>query len=329
MKYFVVLEQREGVIKEASRDVWNAVQYFVQAVEDREIYGAVIGTVDKDHVSDTCSGKGCVYIVKDAELFGYNPAAYVQTITELVARTGAENIFIANTAMGKDLSPRIAVHLDAALVSDCVVEAGRNGLLKASTTMYSGAASAVAQVLSNRAIYCMSPRARRPVKPTDSNVEVQEAVDFGIVNADRSGWNPVLKEIVYHAGKKDVAEAEIIVAGGRGVGSGGDFAMLESLAEVLGGAVGASRSAVDEGWRPHSDQIGQTGKSVAPKLYIACGISGAVQHLAGINGAGTVVAINRDKDAPIFKAADYGIVGDIAEVVPQLERAVREFSGQH
>ena len=117
MKYFVVLEQREGVIKEASRDVWNTVQHFIQAAEDGEFYGAVIGAVDKDHVSDTCGGRGCVYIVEGAELLGYNPAAYVRTITELVAKTGAENVFIANTAMGKDLSPRIAVHLDAALVS--------------------------------------------------------------------------------------------------------------------------------------------------------------------------------------------------------------------
>ncbi|NEX14306.1 MAG: electron transfer flavoprotein subunit alpha, partial [Prosthecochloris sp.] len=133
------------------------------------------------------------------------------------------------------------------------------------------------------------------------------------------------EEVRYFTARRDISESDIIVAGGRGVGGRDNFVLLESLAEALGGVVGASRSAVDEGWRPHADQIGQTGKSVAPKLYIACGISGAVQHLAGISGAGTVVAINRDREAPIFGAADYGVVGTIEEVVPRLERAVRNF----
>ena len=326
MKYFVLLEQREGVIKNASLDVWNTVQHFAQASSDIDIYGLIIGAGDVEKMVKVCRGKGRVFVVGDERLRNYIPSAYTGIVTELVVDTGALNVFLANTAMGRDLAPRIAMQLHAGLVSDCVVEAGGKGSLSVSTTMYSGAVTAVAKVLSERAVYSLSPRSHRPAMPSGRNVEVKKIVDFSM---DHSGWNPVLKKIVYHTGRKDIAEADIIVAGGRGVGGGGNFAMLESLADALGGVVGASRSAVDEGWRPHSEQVGQTGKSVAPKLYIACGISGAVQHIAGMSGAGTVIAINRDAEAPIFKAADYGIVGDIVEVVPQLEKAVRAHSGHH
>ena len=326
MKYFVLLEQREGVIKNASLDVWNTVQHFAQASSDIDIYGLIIGAGDVEKMVKVCRGKGRVFVVGDERLRNYIPSAYTGIATELVVNTGALNVFLANTAMGRDLAPRMAMRLHAGLVSDCVVETEKGGFLSVSTTMYSGAVTAVAKVLSERAVYSLSPRSHRPAMLSGSNVEVKKIVDFSM---HHSGWNPVLKKIVYHTGRKDIAEADIIVAGGRGVGGSGNFAMLESLADALGGVVGASRSAVDEGWRPHSEQVGQTGKSVAPKLYIACGISGAVQHIAGMSGAGTVIAINRDAEAPIFKAADYGIVGDIAEVVPQLEKAVRAHSGHH
>jgi len=136
--------------------------------------------------------------------------------------------------------------------------------------------------------------------------------------------NLPVRSIIAGSSRRSIAEAEIIVAGGRGMGGKDQFVLLEELASLLGGSVGASRSAVDEGWRPHSDQIGQTGKSVAPDLYIACGISGALQHLAGISAARTVVAINSDPEAPIFDAADYGMVGDVREVIPAFIGAVKE-----
>lgn len=322
MSFFVILEQRQGVIKEAAVDVWRTVQHLAQVSGGKEVYGAVMGDVDTDLIKSRCAGKGQVYIVRDKAFDEYAPQAYAGTIVEMIKSTGSENIFLANTAMGRDLAPRVAMRLDAALASNCIVDAESAGVLKAVTTMYAGTVSAVIQGLRKRVVYSLAPRVCRFEESFENKVEVLDAKG---VNVSDSIGNPVLKEIIYHTGRKDIAEADIVVAGGRGVGSNENFAMLESLADVLGGAVGASRSAVDDGWRQHADQIGQTGKSIAPKLYIACGISGAPQHLAGITGAETVVAINCDRDAPIFKAADYGIVGDIADVVPQLERAICGF----
>ena len=320
MGFFVILEQRQGRVKDASVDVWRTVQHLAEVSGDADVCGLVMGDADRDLIKRRCTGKGRIYTLKDKAFQDYCPQCYAETIVEMVGRTGAEHVFLANTAMGRDLAPRIAKRLDAALASDCVVDADGAGALKAETTMYSGTVSAVIQGLKKRTVYSMAPRLRFFGRPAENAID--------IVGDERGcvlECNPLLKEIVYHTGRKDIAETDIIVAGGRGVGGSENFAMLESLATVLGGAVGASRSAVDEGWRPHSDQIGQTGKSVAPRLYIACGISGAPQHLAGIAGAETVVAINRDRDAPLFKFADYGIVGDIAEVLPQLERALSGF----
>ncbi len=322
MGFFVILEQRQGGIKDASVEVWRAVQHFANVAGNANVYGVVMGNLNTSLVRSLCTGKGTVYTVKDRALDDYCPQGYADTIAGMVRQTGADSVFLANTAMGRDLAPRLAIRLDAALVSDCVLDMDGTGSLKAETTMYAGTVSAVMQVLRKRAVYSLVPRMCRFALPVEHNVDVLEG-EAMITRG--SECNPVLKEIIYHTGRKDIAEADIVVAGGRGVGGSGNFALLESLANVLGGDVGASRSAVDEGWRPHSDQIGQTGKTIAPKLYIACGISGAPQHLAGIVGAETVVAINRDRDAPMFKAADYGIVGDIAEIVPQLERAVSGF----
>jgi electron transfer flavoprotein alpha subunit len=320
MSFLVILEQRQGTVKKASVDVWCTVQHLAEVLGETDVCGLVMGGADKNIIRERCAGKGMIYMVNDAVLHDYCPERYAGTIVDMAGRTAAENIFFANTAMAKDLAPRIAMRLDAALASDCVIGVDGNGSLKAVTTMYAGTVSAVIENLRKSAVYTIAPRLCSFEARRENTVEILE------IKAEcLSGCNPALKEISYHKGRKDIAESDILVAGGRGVGSRENFALLESLATSLGGAVGASRSAVDEGWRPHSEQIGQTGRSVAPKLYIACGISGAPQHLAGIAGAETVVAINRDRDAPIFKVADYGIVGDITEVVPLLERAVCEF----
>ena len=320
MGFLVLFEQRKGVIKEASFDVWSTVQHLAGSSGETEIFGLVMGNADRALIISRCTGKGEIHILKDKAFGDYCPHCYAEAVVEMAACKGVEKVFLANTAMGRDLAPRLAMRLDGSLASDCVVDVESAGVLRAKTTMYAGTVSAVIRALRKRTVYSMAPGRSRFKEPVDNAVEVLE---------NRGGCasqgNPVLKEIIYYTERRDIAESDIIVAGGKGIGSRENFAMLESLASLLGGAVGASRSAVDEGWRPHADQIGQTGRSVAPRLYIACGISGAPQHLAGITGAGTVVAINRDREAPIFKAADYGIVGDIAEVLPQLERALDGF----
>lgn len=317
MSFLVVIEQRKGVIRNASVEVWRNVQHLAAISGQRDVAGVIAGDVDRDHIRQRCFGKGTIYTLRQKGLHDYSPQAYTESILHIVDRIGAESVFLANTAMGRDLAPRLAMRMDASLASDCIVGHDESGLLKAETRMYAGTVSVVIQGLRNRTVYSMAPGICRPEGPAENAVAV---VDEDGISVSES--NPVLQKIVYHTGRKDIAESDIVVAGGRGIGSSENFALLESLAAALDGAVGASRSAVDEGWRPHSDQIGQTGKSIAPRLYIACGISGAPQHLAGISGAETVVAINRDGEAPIFKVADYGIVGDIAEVLPDLEQAV-------
>lgn len=317
MVFFVILEQRQGIIKGASVDVWRIVQHLAAVAGEVDVCGIVMGDTDRSHIKSVCTGKGLVYRVAGEAFHDYCPQRYAGTIAGMVERTGAESVFLANTAMGRDLAPRLAMRMDAALASDCIVGHDESGLLKAETGMYAGTVSAVIQGLRKRTVYSMAPGIYCSEGPLENAVAIVDEDGLGV-----SECNPVLQKIVYHTGRKDIAESDIVVAGGRGVGGSENFALLESLAAALGGAVGASRSAVDEGWRPHSDQVGQTGKSIAPRLYIACGISGAPQHLAGISGAETVVAINRDREAPVFKVADYGIVGDIAEVLPELEQAV-------
>ena len=321
MGYFVILEQKGGVVKRASLDVWNRVQQFARTSGEKSIHGLIIGGEGVERSVADCRGDGCILVVVEPELEHYMPSAYTDIIAGHIRDCGSDHVFIANTAMGKDLAPRIAMRLGAGHASDCMVDVGKDKVPGASTTVYSGKVSALVKVLTRKAVYSLGPIADRPSVPSGDGVEVK-MVESKVLQP--SAWNPYLKEIVYLKGRKDITEADIVVAGGRGVGGAEHFALLESLADALGGTVGASRSAVDEGWRPHFDQIGQTGRSVAPKLYIACGISGAAQHLAGIVAAETIVAINRDSEAPIFKAADYGIVGDVQEVVPRLEHAVRE-----
>lgn len=325
MKHLVILEQQESIIKEASLNVWNTLQALAQDSSDNHaVNGIVLGGADLEPLEKVCRGNGTVFVASSPGLERYSPSAYTALVADIVNEHGIENIFLANTATGKDLAPRLAIRLNAALASDCTLEAGGDGSLKAVTTFFSGTVTAAARNVSARALYMLRSRAHRPPLPAGDSVTVKKIEHCP---ADPSAWNPVLKNIVYRGKRQDVTESDIIIAGGRGVGSRENFALLESLADALGGVVGASRSAVDMGWRPHADQIGQSGKTVTPRLYIACGISGAPQHLAGISDADMVVAINRDRDAPLFNVADYGMVGNLEDILPRLESAVRALQG--
>jgi electron transfer flavoprotein alpha subunit len=208
--------------------------------------------------------------------------------------------------------------LDAGLAMDCVSVRAVDGKIIATRPLYGGKILAEIQVLSVPALVCLRPN----VIPV-----LKKAGRGGIerVSVEPPRPSTEILETIREQGKMELTEADVVVSGGRGMG-GPDFSVLEELARALSGAVGASRAAVDEGWRPHSDQVGQTGKVVSPKLYIACGISGAVQHMAGMSGSRCVVAVNKDPDAPIFSRADYGIVGDLFEVVPVLTEALRKLA---
>jgi electron transfer flavoprotein alpha subunit len=252
---------------------------------------------------------------------GYHPEVYAEHLARLIREQGFANFLGADTARGKDLLPRVAARLEAALASDCIaidLEAGE--VVK---PMYSGKVNARLKLNGEFRLYALRPNAV-PAQESD-------ATDVQIVPVDAAARTTLaeIREIVESVSKKiDLTEAQAIVSGGYGVGSAENFQVLQELADVLGAAVGASRRAVDEGLVPYEMQVGQTGKVVNPQLYIACGISGAIQHFAGMKTSRVIVAINKDPEAPIFKKSHYGIVGDLFEVVPCLTEELRKRLGK-
>ena len=255
-----------------------------------------------------------VLIAEDAKLEKYSTTAYSKIAADALKQTGADIILLSATAMGKDISPRLSAKLEAGLVADCTDIKAEGGNITATRPVYAGKAYIDVNVTSAVKIFTLRPNVFKPVKVDGITSEVQK-LDISIGDAD---FTVQVKEVVVSNEKLDVTEANIVVSGGRGLKAPENFHLVEDLAKVLGGAAGASRAIVDAGWRPHSEQVGQTGKTVAPSLYIAVGISGAIQHLAGMSSSKCIVAINKDKDAPIFQIADYGIVGDAVEIMPVL-----------
>lgn len=259
-------------------------------------------------------------VVDDTKFEKYSVTAYAKAIAEAAKQRGADIIFLSATSMGKDVSPRVSARLEAGLAVDCTNLKIEGGDIIATRPVYAGKAYVDMKVTSQIKIFSLRPNVFKPEKTDAASVAV-EKLDIGFEDKDFASQ---VKEIVISSEKLDVAEADIVVSGGRGLKGPEHFHMVEELAAVLGGAAGASRAIVDAGWRPHSDQVGQTGKTVSPKLYIACGISGAIQHLAGMSSSKCIVAINKDKDAPIFQVADYGIVGDVFEVLPALTEELKK-----
>jgi electron transfer flavoprotein alpha subunit len=253
-------------------------------------------------------------LVGDNEIFkNYSPEGYTKTIVEAVKNVDPEIILLPASSFGKDLGPRLAAHLDVGLATDCIKLKLENGKLHAIRPMYASKILAEHQLVASPQMASLRPNNFPVLQPDNSKTAAVENISVPVSTGDLKAF---VKEFVSgEGGKIELTEANIIVSGGRGMKGPENYQMLEDLADVLGAAVGASRSAVDAGWRPHSDQVGQT---VSPNLYIACGISGAIQHLAGMSSSKCIVAINKDSEAPIFQRADYGIVGDLFEVVPKL-----------
>ncbi|MFC2131499.1 electron transfer flavoprotein subunit alpha/FixB family protein [Bacteroidota bacterium] len=236
----------------------------------------------------------------------------------------ADVVFFSGNAPGLEIAPRVAVKMDAGYISDCVALNFEDGNILASKPVYAGKAQVKAKIESVNQVFSLRPNVFTATKP-DSPVDcVLTEFIPELSEADRKD---IVINVMKNEGKLDVLEADIIVSGGRGIKGPENYNLIENLADVLGGAVGASRAVVDAGWRPHSEQVGQTGKTVSPTLYVACGISGAIQHLAGMSSSKTIVAVNKDKDAPIFKVVDYGIVGDLFDVLPKLTDKVKAIIG--
>jgi len=263
-----------------------------------------------------------IFVVDHPLLSKYSTQGFASGLDAVIRQDRPAIVLFGATSMGKDLSARLAARLGAALMTDCVSVDFEDGCLKAKRPVYSG--KVYATVVTTRDGIKMASIRPNIYPPAEKSAGVAERVSVALdIKAEEI--RAVVRDIEGAAtGRKDVTEAEIIVAGGRSLKSEENFKILEELADVLGGAVGASRAAVDAGYAPHSRQIGQTGKVVNPKLYIACGVSGAIQHLVGMRTSKVIVAINKDPNAPIFQNADFGVVGDMFEIVPLLTQEFKK-----
>jgi electron transfer flavoprotein alpha subunit len=270
-------------------------------------------------------GADVVLVIEHDGFRNYNPEATAATIADRL-RQGYRAAIFPSSAEGRDLAPRVAAKTEAPLVSDVVGFEAAADRITVRHPVNTGKVLSTLTIPGSPVLLGIRPNTFSPVRE-----ERTPRVETLQPSTDPSASRVVVKEIIAGSSTKlDLAEAPVIVSGGRGLKGPENFKMLEELADAFGNAaVGATRAVTDDGWRPHSDQIGQTGRLVSPDLYIAAGISGAIQHLAGMRTARVIVAINRDKDAPIFKVADYGIVGDVFEVVPALTAAVREARKGH
>jgi len=314
-----VLEQRDGVLRKISHEVVTAAQRLGGGVE------AVVCAAGAVQGADQAAKYGADKIVTltNPAFAKYAPEACAQALADRAKQGGYRTIVFAASATGKDLAPRVAAKLGVAVAADITDLAVDGGCVVVTRPVYAGKALLQVKVASQPAVLSLRPNVFTPVERPKAGAAETVAVT---VPAGRVA----VREIkAAPAGTLDVAEAQVIISGGRGLKEPANFKVLEELARAFGGqaAVGASRAVVDAGWRAHADQVGQTGKTVSPSLYIAVGISGAIQHLAGMRTSKVIVAINKDKDAPIFKVADYGVVGDLFEIVPKLTEEIRKLHG--
>ncbi len=321
----VFAEIREGINKKITREMVTAARGLVGETGGG-VHVVLIGN-ELDALAEDARGyaTGKVYVVKNPALANYSTQGYAAAMEAVIKEADPGFVLFGATAMGKDLSARLASRFGAALMTDCTEVGIENGVLRVIRPVYSGKVYAeVVSVGDGIKMASIRPNIYPPAEKSNGSAEI---VDIGLpIQPDSIG--AFVKEIVKSAGGgKDVTEAEIIVSGGRAMKSAENFELLQELADVLGATVGASRAAVDAGYAPHSIQVGQTGKVVNPKLYIACGISGAIQHLVGMRTSKVVVAINKDPNAPIFQKADFGIVGDLFEIVPLLTKEFNELLG--
>ncbi len=253
-------------------------------------------------------------------LASYSGEAYAAAFLAAVRETSPAVILIPASSTGKDLAPRVAAALGVACVSDCTALGITDGQIEAVRPVYAGKAIAIVRSRTSPFVATLRPNVFPQLLP-DATMRTPEVATLAF---EAPPARTRVKSVhAASSARTELTQADVIVSGGRGLKGPENFKMLEELADVLGAAVGASRAVVDAGWRPHSDQVGQTGKTVSPNLYIACGISGAIQHLAGMSSSKVIVAINKDAEAPIFQVANYGIVGDVFEVVPALTEELR------
>jgi len=310
----VFVEQRKSEIRKASLQALS---------EAKRQGGAVSAVLPGSGIGEAAAGLGAwgadkIYVADDPNLELYSSDGYAEVVVKAVEQAQPSAIFFAGTAMGRDLAPTVAARLGVGAIPDAVGLALDGETFSVHRPVYSGKAVATVDTASN------TPQVISLRPNVFAAEEAGGAGEVVALDGLSLSIRAVVRELLEaEGGELDVAEADVIVSGGRGIKGPENFALIKSLADALGGAVGASRAAVDAGWIEHSHQVGQTGKVVSPSLYVAAGISGAIQHLAGMSSSKVIVAINKDPDAPIFKIADYGIVGDLFDVIPPMVEAIK------
>lgn len=318
-----ILELKNDEITNGSFEVLTEANK-IATEKKQENIAMIIGEINNNNMEILKEyGINSLFLCSIGTTNDYSPELYRDTILRIIKQTNPEIILFSGTSLGKDLAPRIAANKEYGIVTDCISISFKSEALEVKRPIYAGKIIETVIVKMNNPtvislkVNSFDIKKQSLNEPNISKVENQ-------IKKEQINQIPILKETIFPEKKTlDVSEASIIVSGGRGMKDPKNFNIIEELANVLNAAVGASRAVVDAGWRPHSEQVGQTGKIVSPNLYIACGISGAVQHQVGMINSKCIVAINKDKNAPIFKFSDYGIIGDLFEIVPELTKKLK------
>ncbi len=320
-------EQRDGEVRGAAREAVSAAARLAPGL-GAQVHALVLGAPGIGAAAADLGrfGAAAVRAAEHPALADYNAEGYAAVVADQVRAGGYAAVIFPATTLGKDLAPRVAALLDVPLAGDVTGLEVEGGALRAHRPVYAGRAFAQVRWNATPALVTIRPNVFQPVE-----IPAAGAVETFTPVVEPGSWKVRLVERkAAGEGALDVSEATCVVAGGRGMKDPSNWLLLEALRDAIGdgAALGTSRAVVDSGWRSHAEQVGQTGKTVAPKLYIAVGISGAIQHLAGMRTSKTIVAVNKDPDAPIFNVADYGIVGDLFEVLPRLTDEVKALKGR-
>ncbi|HIM12268.1 TPA: electron transfer flavoprotein subunit alpha/FixB family protein [Candidatus Poribacteria bacterium] len=316
MKILIIVEQQNGQLLESSLELFG-----IPFSDDAEIHAALLCNHSAALVDTLISHNvTTIHLAQDPALDNYLAESHATVLTRVIESESPDVVLAACTSVGRDLMPHLAVLLNVGLASDCVSISFEDGNLIARRPLYAGKASVEIEFIDQGTkLVSVRPQTFPIPKPNSGNAAEIENVVVNLPNP-----KTVLKDCVVAESKRpDLAEVAIVVSGGRSLGSVGNFKIIEEFADQIGAAVGASRAAVDLGYRPYQDQVGLTGKVVSPEVYIACGISGAIQHLAGMRTSKNVIAINTDPNAPIFQISDYGVVGDLFTILPLLTQMLQ------
>ncbi len=319
------IETRDNKVKKASLETLSEARRRA-ADMNAEAAAVLMGAGGESLAGELFShGATRVYLLDHPALAKYSTQDYAAALAILTQKANPLAVFFPATSMGKDLAPRLAARLGVAVASDCIRVEVREGQLEFTRPIFAGKAILTLKLKSSPQVATLRPNVF-PVERVEAHGEIiREAVDIPV----GQGRAEVVEVVAESGGELDVTEADVVISGGRGMKGPENFALLRELSALIPrSAVGASRSAVDSGWIGHQHQVGQTGKTVSPNLYMAFGISGAIQHLAGMSSSKVIVAVNKDPEAPIFKVADFGVVGDLFQVIPVLKEEIKKLRAE-